>query len=187
MVSFWDKGNRPVLLVDNHMHHCPVPNIGNKSETVQLYNETKSGVDKKIRMFSCKRKCRRWPMSIFSNTMDVCILNAIHIFYANKEKKQTVHYNFIKALGYQLVDQALNQRMQYPAICRYPLVLRAAVMLGKEPRSSHAAPHQTDKNRGRCGPYGRKEDRKATNVCAKCKVNICKNHTINICSDCNTF
>ena len=40
--------------------------------------------------------------------MDTCILNAIHIFYANKEKKQTVHYNFIKALGHQLVDQALN-------------------------------------------------------------------------------
>ena len=114
MVSFWDKGNRPVLLVDSHIHHCPVLNIGNKPETVRFYNETKSGVgtlDKKIRMFSCKWKCRHWPMSIFSNMMDVCILNAIHIFYANKEKKQTVHYNFIKTLGYQLVDQALNRRM----------------------------------------------------------------------------
>ena len=116
--------------------------------------------------------------------MGVCILNAIYIFYANKEKK---HYNFIKALGYQLVDQALNRRMQYPAICRYPQVLRAAVILGKEPRSSHAAPHQTDKNRGRCGPCGRNVDRKATNLCAKCKVNIGKNHTINICPDCNTL
>ena len=117
--------------------------------------------------------------------MDVCILNAIHIFYANKEKKQTVHYNFIKALGYQLVDQVLNWLMQYPAICRYPQVLRAAVMLGKETRSS--PPHQTDKNRGRCGPCGRKDDCKATNLCAKCKVNICKNRTINICPDCNTL
>ena len=62
MVSFRDKGNRPVLLVDSHIHHCPVPNIGDKPETVRFYNETKSGVDtldKKIRMFSCKRKCRR--------------------------------------------------------------------------------------------------------------------------------
>ena len=160
-VSFWDKSNTPVLLVDSHIHHCPVPNIRNKPETIRfyMYNETKSDVDtldKKIRMFSCKTEMSHWPMSIFSIMMDVCILNVIHIFYANKEKKQTVHYNFIKALGYQLVDQALNQHMQYPAICRYPQVLRAAVTLGKEPRSSHAAPHQTDKNRGRCGPCRRR-------------------------------
>ena len=91
MVSFWDKGNRPVLLIDSHIHHCSVPNIGNKPETVRFYNETKSGVntlDKKIRMFSCKRKCRRWPMFIFSNMMDVCILNAIYIFYAIKKRSR---------------------------------------------------------------------------------------------------
>ena len=69
MVSFWNKGNRPILLVDSHRRRCPVPDIGSKPETVQFCNKTKSDVDtleKKIRMFSYKRKCPRWPMSVYS-------------------------------------------------------------------------------------------------------------------------
>ena len=39
-------------------------------ECVLFYNATKSGVDivdKKIRAFSCKRKCSRWPVAVVCN------------------------------------------------------------------------------------------------------------------------
>ena len=45
LISFWDKGTVPVLLVDSMCSHVPLPPPGNKCETVLHYNANKSGVD----------------------------------------------------------------------------------------------------------------------------------------------
>ena len=119
LISFWDKATKPVLLVDSFHHNISLPEIQNKAATVIEYNQTKSGVDiadKRIRGLSCKRKCHRWPYSIFSNMVDIAGNNACIIFNerhpANDVRRQDQHYNFLKSAAYQLVSAHIQHRIQ---------------------------------------------------------------------------
>jgi hypothetical protein len=100
LVSFWDKGVTPVILIDTLHRIVPLPEINHKCASVLAYNRTKSGVDtfdKRIRGFSCKRKCRRWPYAIFSNIIDIATNNGCIIFndgVSDKERKEENHYQF---------------------------------------------------------------------------------------------
>jgi hypothetical protein len=106
LVSFWDKGTSPVLLVDSL--HRGNETVNGKPSTVNFYNETKSGVDildKKIRAFSCKRKCRRWPFAIICNLLDIACINGMYLFEEScTSSKKTCLCEFLKKVGYQLVD-----------------------------------------------------------------------------------
>ena len=60
LVSFWEKKNKPVLLLDSFDRVVPIPQAPEKPLSVNFYKSTKSGVDiadKKVRGLSCKRKC----------------------------------------------------------------------------------------------------------------------------------
>ena len=117
LVSFWDKGTKPVLLLDTCNRIVPVPDVGEKPCTVKLYNETKSGfdvADKRVRGLSCKRKCRRWPFAIFSNMVDVAGNNGAILHYnkhPNIVQKSEQHYTFLKNCGYQLIDAHIKRRI----------------------------------------------------------------------------
>ena len=81
LCSYWDKGTKPVLLLDSFAKS------GNhddeKPGTVLHYNATKSGVDnvdKQVRMQSMKRKCRRWPYGFTMNLLAITVINAMYIF-----------------------------------------------------------------------------------------------------------
>ena len=74
LCSYWDKGRNSVLLLDSFTDRCSLPEEGKKPDTVLFYNSTKSAVDdmdKKVRMYSTKRKCRRWPYSFIMNLIDI--------------------------------------------------------------------------------------------------------------------
>ncbi|KAJ4442327.1 hypothetical protein ANN_03913, partial [Periplaneta americana] len=48
-------------------------------ETVMFYNETKCGVDivdQMARLYAVKYGCRRWPMQVFFNVLDLAAINA---------------------------------------------------------------------------------------------------------------
>ena len=83
LCSYWDKGRQPVLLLDSFATTCPVPNAGMKCLTVLFYNNTKNAVDdmdKKIRMYSTKQKCRCWPYSFIMNMLDIAGVNATIVY-----------------------------------------------------------------------------------------------------------
>ena len=50
-----------------------------KPETVLFYNKTKAGVDvvdQMTRKYSVKAACRRWPVHVFYNVIDLAIINS---------------------------------------------------------------------------------------------------------------
>ena len=83
LCSYMDKGNQPVLLLTTMHGEVSKEGEDKQPQIVRDYNATKSGTDNMdhmIRVFSCKRKCRRWPYSFFMNMLDVMTMNAYVIF-----------------------------------------------------------------------------------------------------------
>ena len=79
LCSFWDKRNKPVLLISS-MHPGETYRPEGKSEIVAYYNAHKSGVDnfdKLVRNYRSQRKCRRWPYGVFFNLLTPPALSLI--------------------------------------------------------------------------------------------------------------
>lgn len=120
------------------MHHDEVidPNNHNKPDIVTYYNQTKSGVDNfdhLLRLYSCKRKSNRWPMTLFYNILDCGALSAF-ILWTQKfpEWQQNKHYKrriFLKELGRELVNQHILRRVNTPQAMQ-PAVKAALHSLG---------------------------------------------------------
>ena len=68
LVSSVPKKNKSVLLLSS-MHHTNIVNQHSKKPEInEFYNSTKTGVDsldQKCATYSCNRKSRRWPLTIF--------------------------------------------------------------------------------------------------------------------------
>ena len=189
LVSFWDKGTKPVLLVDTLHRNVPVSAINEKPCTVTEYNRTKSGVDianKRLRGLSCKRKCRRWPYAIFSNMIDIAGNNGSIIFserHPEISRKQEAHYNFLKNSGYQLVDRHIRRRLQNRQFLRETTKI-ATRLLGYD----LPEPHQEDGRMlqsKRCAFCPSKKDRKTFVCCPRCHKARCNDHRSNLCLDCS--
>ena len=162
LVSFWDKGNKPVLLFDSMHRNVQVPPENVKPISVVAYNESKSGVDvadKKMRGYTCKRKCRRWPDAVFSNVLDVISNNASIIFHEKQQKsrKQDSHYNFIKEAAYQLAARQMARRSTHRNL--KPSTITALHLLGYK-RGEKIPNVALLKKQTRCAFCIRKSDRK---------------------------
>lgn len=72
------------------MHHnVAVDETTGKPEIIHFYNLTKGGVDeidKKCSIYTCSRRTRRWPMTIFYRMLDISTVNS-HIMYDIHHKK----------------------------------------------------------------------------------------------------
>ena len=191
LVSFWDKGAKPVLLVDSFHPNVPVPEISEKPATVLMYNNTKSGVDiadKRLRAFTCKRKCRRWPYAMFSNMIDVATNNAsiiCHLRKVGETRKQEQHYTFLRTLGYQLVDGNIRKRIrenQWLLSSTKAAMERLGYVLGDNNAVS-AEPERMPKSK-RCYLCDVKKDRKTFVCCPRCARPRCNEHRSHLCSSC---
>ena len=190
LVSFWDKGTKPVLLVDTLHRDVPVPEINTKACTVLEYNRTKSGVDiadKRIKGLSCKRKCRRWPYSIFSNMVDIAGNNGSIVYherYPGETRRQQQHYTFLRNAGYQLVDRHIRRRLQQPTNLRQTTKM-AMHCLGYEiPAVEHV--HQVPRleKSKRCAFCPVRSDRKTFVCCPRCGKPRCNDHRSDLCKNC---
>lgn len=84
LVSYQCKKNKNVLLMSS-MHSRP--SIGThekkKPEIVEYYNSNKCGVDvvdQMTRLYSTKTPCRRWPMAVWCNMLDIAGINSWIIY-----------------------------------------------------------------------------------------------------------
>lgn len=192
LCSYWDKGNKPVLLLDSYQEKMAQPRSGEKPETVLEYNRTKSGVDildKKVRTPSCKRKCRRWPMAIFSNIIDVSTSNGSHVYGATHDgNSSTAHMDFLKNAGYQMVDELIRRRIEKGKLQKG--TREAMEKLGYEVNNQMKHPAVDENNalqlssRQRCHLCPREIDRKTTSACPRCRKPRCQDHRSQLCSDC---
>lgn len=195
LVSYWDKGTKPVLLLST-LHMDAATNDAGFPEIVQHYNETKSGVDSMDRMvkyYSCKRKCFRWTYGFFCNMIDVALLNASVIMKFGAQSSSTsdgntgmFRFNFLMDVGYELVDAHIKKRASRERVSKS--ILTAMNLLGYKRRISNDTAHSQQRS-GRCKDCAREKDRKTTQRCSSCSDFVCSMHSSKTicCSDCSDF
>jgi len=74
LVSYVQKPGKAVIALSSMHHDKSVDGDAKKPEIILHYNSTKSGVDNLdhlATMYTSRRKVNRWPMVLFSNTVDV--------------------------------------------------------------------------------------------------------------------
>ena len=116
LCSFWDKQRRPVLLLSS-LHTGPQVNRSKedgKPDIVITYNGNKGGVDnldKLVRCYSSKKRCRRWPYSVAMTLVDVGVICA-HKMMVDQSNSDDCHYTFKKELAYELCRPLMKRRLK---------------------------------------------------------------------------
>lgn len=184
LLSFWDKAKSPVLLLST-MHKPPFV-AGNKPEIVCFYNKTKSGVDnmdRQVRYYSSKRKCSRWPYSVFMNLVDIAGINASVLFKSEEDDFAcTQRREFLKNVGYQLVHNHILHRMAKNMRYLKAPTVRALHQCGY--KLSNEQEIQVV-GRKRCSICPRTMDKKTKFQCTSCGCYMCLDHRAMICKSCS--
>ena len=179
LVSFWDKGTKPVLLLDTFIRSGEMDEQSGKAASVVHYNVNKSGVDamnKMIRHYYSKRKCNRWPVSFFFNLVDICLSNtcifmAKLLDVAGRERK-AFHLKTIKDVGYAMVERHIHGRMASHAIPLLSLKTEWELCGFRVETACEPQAHQPRRRRCQKCYATEKRDNKTAYACDKCD-NLC--------------
>lgn len=162
LVRYQTKKKKTVLLISNQHSDAVVPiifdgkeNVKKKPEIVLYYNKNKCGVDmldSMCRELSTKMPCRRWPVAVFFNILDMALVNSWILF-----KKITSSEISRRQFAINLAEQLTSAR-------RYQ-------------QSQATIPPPSMNTRVRCqmpackakGPNGNKTDK----LCAQCQKGCC--------------
>ena len=85
-----------------------------KPEAILIYNKTKFGVDRidqMARLYSTKPGCRRWPLQVFCNMLDIGSINA-HTVYKMSSKSRKSRRMFLLSLAEELVASHRAERKE---------------------------------------------------------------------------
>lgn len=185
LCSFWDKGSKPVLVISSQHGHQE-NRFDAKPDIVTFYNSTKAGVDnldKLNRTYSSKRKCRRWPYSIFFSLADNVCYAALLLW--NSEGNEESHYHFKRDLAFSLCISTIQKRSCLPTL--RSSVRAAMERLGFKSINVHLSPFASnERSQGRCYLCPRALDRKQRKKCVNCQRFICGVHgqTRTVCNNC---
>ena len=97
------------------MHSRPdVEETDRKKPFISLfYNKNKVGVDQMPRLYSTHRASRRWPMGVWSNMLDIAVINArvlfMHIFNRKMSRR-----SFLLELIEQLRSSYVSHGREQP-------------------------------------------------------------------------
>ena len=138
-----------------------------------------------------KRKCRRWPHSIFSNMVINLAGNNAGIIFdekhpANDARKQDQHYNFLtSAAAYQLVSAYIQHPIQnYRRLSTS--VKEAMKLLRYDTNIRCIVPTEVllmEKKKW-CSFCPRPVDRKTRHYCSNSGKSICDDHRSNLYASC---
>jgi hypothetical protein len=125
IVSYCPKKNKIVNFFST-LHSEPKLDTSNeqsKPEVILTYNETRTGVDtmdQMTKIYSCKRKPRRWSLVMFYNILSISAINSYIIWKtlnpnwnSNKSLKRRLH---LLLLGKQLAgesEEAIQNTVQH--------------------------------------------------------------------------
>jgi len=185
LTSYKDKGTGNVLLLSTEHRIGTV--VDGKPNLVVTYNSTKSGVDNldhMVRLFSCKRKCQRWPYELFFNFLDVAAINAYILKnYHLQDKRTNERYHFLLNLGYSLAEPFLRRRQS----CSLPATVKEAMAHCGYPCPPILKAETVTKTtkRGRCVMCPRASDKKVNDRCTQCHRFVCKQHSGLLCIQCS--
>lgn len=167
------KPNRKVLILSSMHHSVEVEENDTRiPETIRFYNSTKIGVNGTNRMtrnYTVKSKCRRWPLQVFFNILDLAALNA-WILYKETTAEEISRQEFLFQLAEELAVEYQKE-----------------LQIGKEDQAKQVINIST----GSCGRKSCQirycKDNKTTKTCLKCKKYACGKCTIEkvICKKCS--
>ena len=173
IVSYCPKENIIVNLLST-LHSEPKFDTSNeqrKPEFIPTYNEKKARVDtmdQMTRIYSCKRKTRRWLLVVFY-MFDIWAINAYVIWKAlnpnwnsNKSHKRRL---YLLQLGNELAG-----------------VSKEAIQKTVEQTRETAS--EPPKKKARCTICSSAKHRKKKTVCSKCSKNVCQEHSNVTCIRC---
>lgn len=194
LVSYVPKKGKAVILLSSMHHDSDIDaNHDNKPDIILHYNESKSGVDNLdhlVRMYSCRRKSNRWPMTLFFNMLD-CAAVASYVTWMTKypQWNQGKHHQrrlFLLELGESLVEQQLQRRLENPQAMQHQ-VKAAFESLGRSvtrPPPAGLAVARPLSKRQRCFLCPRSKDAKVSTNCSRCRNPCCKDHASLTCDTC---
>lgn len=159
ITSYQGKTKKNVLLLST-MHQSVAVNQETQKklpETVSFYNSTKFGVDildQMSRLYTVKFGCRRWPMHVFFNVLDLAGINA-WILYRETTGEEVTRRMFLFKLAEELSSVYVQSR-------KGPVhTFNAATESRKVPV------------RKTCQVGGCKSSNKTKNLCRQCKKFVC--------------
>nr|XP_054588962.1 piggyBac transposable element-derived protein 4-like [Nothobranchius furzeri] len=184
-VSYIPKRRRNVLLLSTKHHQVQIQEGPQQKPTVIIdYNRCKGAVDnldKLVATYSCRRKTRRWPMSLFCNMLDVSAYNALVLWLSvepawNQQKRSIRRRLFLQELGTSMVRPAQARRTRLPRSSSAAALLEVQQQVEPGP-----AQEQTKKRchlcRGKRSVHAR--------FCHACGQAVCKEHSTVVCSACS--
>jgi len=138
-----------------------------KPEAVLYYNENKCGVDmldSMCRQMSTKAGCRRWPLAVFWNILDIAGINA-WILFRKTTNSQTSRRQFLRQLSAELTETSTSSgNVPAPASTSSS---STTTLLGKRVNCQVKAVCKRNRTTTLCDSCKRP-------VCGQCMVNICK-------------
>ncbi|KAM3619592.1 uncharacterized protein V6R79_010630 [Siganus canaliculatus] len=118
-VSYIPKRSRNVLLMSTKHHQADVSQESHqKAAIIMAYNSCKGAVDqldKFVATYSCRRMTQHWPMSLFSNILDVSTNNAL-VLWLETSPQWNRDKNFRQRLFLQELGDALVSRVPRPLL-----------------------------------------------------------------------
>ncbi|KAF7199111.1 putative LOC107390256-like protein [Nothobranchius furzeri] len=183
-VSYIPKRRRNVLLLSTKHHQVQIQEGPQQKPTIIIYyNRCKGAVDnldKLVATYSCHRKTRLSPMSLFYNMLHVSAYNALVLWLSvepawNQQKRSIRRRMFLQELGSSMVRpaQARSTRLSRSS--------SAAALL--QVQQAETAPAQEQKKK-KCHLCRGKRSVHAR-FCQACGQAVCKEHSTVVCSACS--
>ena len=174
------KKNKNVSILSTYHRHVTVPDAENpkkKPDTVLTYNKTKVGVDvldQMLKLYSTKPASRRWPVHVFSNILDMGLLNA-WILYKMVTKRKESRRDFILAVVEGLLPDARKST---------PNRLKRMVASPMTSLPEHAGGDFRDKKQRLTCATGLCKRNRTLDRCKKCARPLCGRCAIFLCQKC---
>lgn len=185
-MSHVPRKGKAVILASSMHHSEGTDDVDSgKPEIISFYNSTKGGVDeidKKCSIYTCSRRSRRWPMTLFYRILDISSVNS-HLLYNIHETRKIDRGVFIKNLARQLVLEHMKRRV---VNLRLPRELRMSMtrILGSDMPDTSQGHTSEQKTRKICLSCPPKLNRKSTYRCYSCKKHVCLQCAKQVCPDC---
>lgn len=189
LTSYTPKKNKVVLAIST-LHNDVDTTTGEKkkSDIITFYNQTKCGVDRLDQMcslYDVARNSRHWPLTIFFNLINICGINAMNVYSANKNYAKVNRADFLETLALCLIRPNTERRIINKSLPK-SLRLRGRKLLGIEKETQTAKTLKTKRPGGveKCYLCGRARNKSTRNSCETCYKWVCSDHLKYICDCC---
>lgn len=186
IVSYVPKKNRSVVLISTMHDDGEIDPETNKPTIILDYNSNKGGVDTVDKMcatYSVNRRCRRYPLVIFFQILNISGINSQVLYNAaHVDNPQKFRRVFLKNLSISLMKPFLIERSYMQNL---PMDIKNFLRkFSPHPDESDEEPPV--KIRKRCFLCGRAKNRVTTITCSSCKKSVCKQHSVAVitCQEC---